>query len=326
MIPHMSNSSQNPVPARPRIGLALGSGGARGWAHVGVLRRLQEMRVPIDYVAGTSIGSIMGAVFAAHRLDVLENLSHQLDWRRVAALFVEVSFPRAGLLTGRRIQHLLQEIVRVQRIEDLSIPFAAVAANLRTGEQVVFTRGGVVDAIRASIAIPGIFVPALHEGQHLVDGGTINPVPVDVVASMGADIVIAVDVNLQPGRGHEPPLGAPAVVSHAPANDVSAILAQIGEPLPRVQGAVADAMQRWFRRETPGLSIFDVLTRSIRIAENQITRSRLKIHPPTLLIQPRVGDIETLEFHRSAQAIEAGRAATDACADAIRALLHGTGA
>ena len=322
MIPRMSNSSQDSAPARPRIGLALGSGGARGWAHVGVLRRLQEMNVPIDCVAGTSIGAIMGAVFAANRLDVLEDLSRQLDWRRVAMLFVEVNFPRAGLLTGKRIRQLLQEIVRVQRIEDLSIPFAAVAANLRTGEQVVFTRGGVVDAIRASIAIPGIFVPALHEGQHLVDGGTINPVPVDVVASMGADIVIAVDVNLQPGRGNEKTPEAPKAVSRAAVGDVSAILAHVGEPLPRVQGAVADAMQRWFHHETPGLSIFDVLTRSIRIAENQITRSRLKIYPPALLIQPRVGDIETLDFHRSAQAIEAGRAATDACADAIRALLQ----
>ena len=254
MIPRMSNSSQDLVLARPRIGLALGSGGARGWAHVGVLRRLQEMNVPIDCVAGTSIGAIMGAVFAANRLEVLEDLSHRLDWRRVATLFVEVNFPRAGLLTGKRIQHLLQEIIRVQRIEDLSIPFAAVAANLHTGEPVVFTRGDVVDAIRASIAIPGIFVPALHEGQYLVDGGTINPVPVDVVASMGADIVIAVDVNLQPGRGNEKTPAAPkAAVSRAAVGDVSAILAHVGEPLPRVQGAVADAMQRWFRRETPGL-------------------------------------------------------------------------
>ena len=322
MIPRMSISSQTLAPARPRIGLALGSGGARGWAHVGVLRRLQELNVPVDYVAGTSIGAIMGAVFAANRLDVLEDLSHHLDWRRVASLFVEVSFPRAGLLNGKRIQQLLQQIVHVQRIEDLAIPFAAVAANLHTGEPMIFRQGGVVDAIRASIAIPGIFVPAHHEGQYLVDGGTINPVPVDVVESMGADIVIAVDVNLMPGRGREPTPAAPAHVRPAAAGAVSVILAHVGEPLPRVQGAVADAMQRWFRRESAGLSIFDVLTRSIRIAENQITRNRLTLHPPALLIQPEVGDIDTLEFHRSAQAIEAGRAATDAVADQIRALLE----
>jgi NTE family protein len=304
-----------------RIGLALGSGGARGWAHVGVLRRLQELQVPVHCVAGTSIGSIMGAAYAADRLAVLEELSRRLDWRRVAKLFVEMSFPRAGLVTGKRIQQLLREVVGTEQIEDLRIPFAAVAANLDTEEQVVFTRGNVVEAIRASIAIPGIFVPAQHAGQHLVDGGTLNPLPVDVVESLGADVVIAVDVNLHPGRGCELPDADPPRAVRLVQEQVAAILDHMGEPLPRMQGAVADAMQRWFRRETPGLSIFDVLTRSVRIAENQITRSRLQLHPPALLIQPKVGTIDTLEFHRSAQAIEAGSLAVDACADELRALV-----
>ena len=307
--------------AHRRIGLALGSGGARGWAHVGVLRRLQELNVPIHCVAGTSIGSIMGAVYAADRLDVLEDLSRQLDWRSVARMFFEVGFPRAGLVTGWRIQQLIQEVVGVSRIEDLRIPFAAVAANLHTGEQVVFSRGSVVDAIRASIAIPGIFVPAQHAGQHLVDGGTINPLPIDVAESMGADVVIAVDVNLQPGRGMDAPHTALPPASQVVDRDVAAILAHTREPLPSVQGAFANAMERWFRRAPTGLTIFDVLTRSVRIAENQITQGRLKIHPPSLLIQPSVGSIETLEFHRSRQAIAAGRAATIACEEQILALL-----
>jgi len=289
---------------------------------VGVLRRLQELNVPIACIAGTSIGSIIGATFAAGRLDMLEDLSHKLDWRRVARLFVEVTFPRAGLVTGKRIQQLIQDVVGVRNIEDLDIPFAAVAANLHTEEQVVFTRGGIVDAIRASIAIPGIFVPAPYEGQYLVDGGTINPLPVDVVQDMGADMVIAVDVNLHSGRGCDPAPGAPPHGDRTSARHVSAILESMSEPLPRVQGAMAEAMQRWFRREKPGLSIFDVLTRAVRLSENQITRSRLEIHPPALLIQPRVGDIETLEFHRSACAIEAGRIATDECVEQIRALLQ----
>ncbi|MEI6210736.1 MAG: patatin-like phospholipase family protein [bacterium] len=313
---HVSHSG-----TRPRIGLALGSGGARGWAHVGVLRRLQELNVPIYCVAGTSIGSIMGAVFAARRLDVIEDLSRQIDWRRVARMFVEVGFPRAGLVTGHRIQQLIQEVVGVHLIEDLLIPFAAVAANLKTGEQVVLSRGSVVDAIRASIAIPGIFVPAQHDGHHLVDGGMINPLPIDVAESMGADVVIAVDVNLLPGRGIDPPHTACPTVAHGMDRDVTAILAHTREALPRVQSAFADAMERWFRRETTGLTIFDVLTRSVRIAENQITHGRLKLHPPALLIQPAVGSIETLEFHRASQAIEAGRAAAIACESQILALL-----
>ena len=321
MITCMSSTAQGSSPARPpRIGVALGSGGARGWAHVGVLRRLQELNVPIACVACTSIGAIMGAAFAANRLDVLENLTYQLDWRRVAQLLFEVSFPRTGLLTGKRIQQLLQDVIGVQNIEDLNIPFAAVAANLQTGKEVVFTRGNVVDAIRASISIPGIFVPALYEGQHLVDGGTTNPVPIDVVEALGAEVVIAVDVNLHSGHGSATAHKPLAPVNAAAAHHVADILAHIGKPLP-VHGAVADAMQRWFRRETQGLSIFDVLTRSARISENQITHSRLLLHPPALLIQPHVGDIETLEFHRSIQAIEAGRAAADACVKQIRELM-----
>lgn len=304
----------------PRIGVALGSGGARGWAHVGVLQRLIELQIPISFIAGTSIGSIMAAAFAADRLDVLESVTYQMDSRRIAQLVMEVGFPRTGLLTGKRIQHLLQEVIGVTRIEDLRIPYAAVAACLRTGEAVVFTQGSVMDAIRASIAIPGIFVPALQNGEHLVDGGIINPLPIDVVEAMGADVVIAVDVNLNASSGHELQRNPETAINPAAAAAAAAILTQIGAPRP-VHGAVADAMQRWFRRQTPGLSIFEVLTRSARISENQITRGRLKLHPPAVLIQPAVGSIETLEFHRAIQAIEAGRVAVDGCAEQLKALV-----
>ncbi len=311
--------SDKPARHPPRIGLALGSGGARGWAHVGVLQRLREMGVPVACVAGTSIGAIMGAAFAGGRIDVVEDLSRVLDWRRVATLFLEVSFPRGGLVSGKRIQQLLQDIVGVTRIEELAIPFAAVAADLRSEEQVVLSSGSLVDALRASIAIPGIFTPAHHDGQDLIDGGTVNPLPIDVARLLGAEVVIAVDINLCHGRGCST---ESLVAPHRPlSREVPAIVDRVGERLPPLQGAMADAMQRWFHRESKELNIFDVLTRAVRIAENQITRSRLTIDPPTILIQPAVGDIDTLEFHRSAPAIAAGRAATDAVADQIRALL-----
>lgn len=307
----------------PRIGIALGSGGARGWAHVGVLQRLQEMGAPIACVAGTSVGAIVGAAYAAGRLDVLEDLSHRLDWRSVARLFVEVSFPRSGLINGRRVQQLLQDVVGAANIEDLSVPYAAVATDLLSEEPVVLRRGPLIDAIRASIAIPGIFVPARIGGRDLIDGGTTNPLPVDVARHLGADRVIAVDINLRPGKGGSAS-AREATPSRPPAPDVPAILARIGAHLPPLQGAVADIMEHWFRRKSADLTIFEVLTRSIRIAENQITRSRLLSHPPDVLIQPAVGDIDTLEFQRSAPAIEAGRAATDACAEDLRRLLAET--
>ena len=305
----------------PRIGLALGSGGARGWAHVGVLRYLQEMHVPVACVAGTSIGALMGAAFAARRLDVLEDLSHELDWKRVARLFIEVGIPRAGLVTCKHIQQFFHDIVHVARIEDLEIPFAAVAADLQSQEQVVLTHGGVVDAIRASIAIPGIFVPARHEGHDLIDGGAVNPLPVDVARELGADVVIAVDVNQRPGRGLPPRAHAPDAPVRPQAHDVPEILARIGAHLPPLQGAVAEVYQRWLRREPHGLTIFEVLTRSVRIAETQLTHSRLLLHPPDVLIRPAVGDLDTLEFHHSADAIEAGHAAAAECAAEIKRFL-----
>jgi len=314
-------SSDKPAIRPPCIGVALGSGGARGWAHVGVLQRLQEMGVPVACVAGSSIGAVMGAAFAAGRIDVVEDLAREMDWRRVAALFFEVSFPRAGLVSGKRIQQLLQDIVGVDRIEDLPLPFAAVAADLHTEAQVILASGGLVDAIRASIAIPGIFVPVRHAAHDLIDGGMINPLPIDVARLLGAESVIAVDVNLRAG------LGCPLAIQDArtgrsPASrDLAAILAHVGEHLPPLHGAMADAMQRWLHREPRELNIFEVLTRSVRIAENQITRSCLKTDPPTILIQPAVGSIDTLDFHHAAPAIAAGRAATDAVADQIRALL-----
>jgi NTE family protein len=308
-------------PGRPRIGLALGSGGARGWAHLGVLRRLQELQVPIDCVAGTSIGAIMGAALAANRLPVLEELTHQLDWRRVAKLVLEGGFPRTGLLSGKFIEQLLRAVLELRHIEELTIPYAAVAANLQTGQPTIFTSGDIVEAVRASIAIPGIFVPARSDDQYLVDGGTINPLPIEVARALGAEIVIAVDVNLGPGRGLPPDPQTPRHVAPATAHAVAAILHQLGEPRP-VHGAVAQAIHRWFARETAGLSIFDVLTRSARIAENQNTHHLLQLHPPTLLIQPAVGDIETLEFNLALHAMAAGRQAVDDSQPQLLALCH----
>jgi len=188
-----------PVPAaageRPVIGLALGSGAARGWAHLGVLRRLDELGVPIDCVAGTSAGALVGAVYLAGRLDLLEALSRRLDWCQMARLFFEVNFPRSGLLTGRNVARFLQEVVGVDMIEALDRPFAAVATDLLAHHERVFTQGSLIDAIRASISIPGVFTPARCGDRDLVDGALVNPLPVSVLRAMGAARIIAVDVN-----------------------------------------------------------------------------------------------------------------------------------
>jgi NTE family protein len=312
---------------RPRVGLALGAGGARGWAHLGVLRRLDELGVPIDCVAGTSAGALVGAVYLAGRLDLLEALSRRLDWRQMARLFFEVNFPRSGLLTGRNVARFLQEVVGVDMIEALDRPFAAVATDLLAHHERVFTQGGLIDAIRASISIPGVFTPARCGDRDLVDGALVNPLPVSVLRAMGAARIIAVDVNLRPGTGSET---APAPADAEPARTTSDLpkatddlIQRFYQRLPQLsrRSAKMEALvQKWTHRRS-GLTIFDVLTQSTRIFENQLTRSRLLTDPPDLLIQPAVGDIATLDFSRTAPAIAAGAQAVDEKLPAVRALL-----
>lgn len=274
--------------SHPRIGLALGSGGARGWSEVGVLQVLREMNVPISCVAGTSIGAIIGAAYTVDRVDLLLELSHSMDWRRAARLFTEAGIPRAGLASGKHIERLLQEIVVMKNIEDLPLPFAAVAADLDAQCEYVFTKGPLVEALRASSAIAGVLVPVRHDNRNLVDGGLVNPVPVSVARSMGADIVIAVDVNLRPGGGIVVPKP-----KAKPPTDESSFRARISEYLPQIPDKMADSVHRWMRDPQTGLTIFDVLTRAVRLFENQITALRMAQDPPEILIQPAVGDINT---------------------------------
>jgi len=306
-----------------RIGLALGSGGARGCAHIGVLRYLLEKNVPIHCVVGTSIGAIVGAAFAANRLDVLEGLVEKLDWRQVARLFAEVGIPKAGLITGKRIQQLIQDIVQVPHIEDMPILFAAIATDLQLQDQIVLKKGLVGDAIRSSIAIPGIFVPGQWEGHTLIDGAMTNPLPIDVVRSFGVDVVIAVDVNHTPGRGIPSAMRSKhAHEVREPARDVPEILAKMSKHLAPLQEKVSEVYQHWSHREhSHALNIFDVLTRAARITERQLTQNRLTLHPPDILIRPSVSDIETLEFNCAVDAMAAGHAAALACSDDIQRLL-----
>lgn len=295
-----------------RVGLALGAGGARGWAHLGVLQRLTELGVLIDGVAGTSAGALVGAVYLARRLDLLVELARQLDWRQTAKLFFEVNFPRSGLLTGRHIMRLLHEVVPLDTIEQLDRPFAAVATDLEANREVVLAGGDLLHAIRASISIPGIFTPVRHGSRLLVDGALINPLPVSVLRSMHVDRVIAVDVNLRAGLGEavpEPDATSPA----APATAIAELAERVRRRMPEFSqhtDKINALIRRWkHRNDEP--SIFEVLTQSTRIFENQVTRSRLLAHPPDILIQPAVGDIATLDFWRSPQAIAAGIRAVD---------------
>lgn len=295
-----------------KIGIALGSGGARGWAHLGVLRRLDALGIKPHCIAGTSIGSIAGALYASGNLETMADLAAHLDWKQVAQLFFEVNFPRSGLLTGKNFMRLLRGVIPVHAVSSLGIPFAAVATDLETEKEVVLHSGKLFDAIRASIGIPGIFTPTRLNGHNLVDGGLVNPLPVSVCRAMGAEVVIAVDINLRSPATRRAPAKKKRLAE--PSLRVTRVVQALGRLVPQRALQATSASRRWSSKEkgeADALSIFDVLTRSFRLVENQITRRELALHPPDILIQPEVGDIMTLEFYRGPEAIEAGVRAVD---------------
>lgn len=183
--------------AHPKLGLALGSGGARGWAHVGVLRVLRAEGIVPDAVAGTSVGALVGALFAAGRWEAFEREIAALNWARLAAFFMEVRLPQRGFFSGRPVTRWLggEGLLGRLRIEDFPVPFAAVATDLFREEAVTLREGPATQAVRASISIPGVFEPVVREGRVLVDGGLTDPVPVEAARRLGAGVVVAVDVN-----------------------------------------------------------------------------------------------------------------------------------
>ncbi len=291
-----------------KVGLALGAGAARGCAHLGVLDAIQECGVPIDYVAGTSIGSLVGGVYASGKLEELRASLLQLEWKEILYYFFEMSLPRGGLIDGKRIVEFIGEYVQDSDIQDLSIPFRAVATDVISGKEVVFDRGHMMEAIRASIAMPGIFTPVLKDDQVLVDGGLVNPVPVSVVRDMGAEFVIAVDINTN-RLGAAPP-DPQDVIGHTeiiepPQEWRDRLKAKVGKRLEKIDQKVKSQLNRW-NRSGGGPNIFDVLGNTIRIMEAQISESMLYVSKPDIIIRPEVGYISFMEFNKAEQAIQAG--------------------
>lgn len=289
---------------RPRIGLALGSGSARGWSHIGVIRALEQAGYAPDVVCGTSIGALVGAVYSAGHLDWLEGWVRKLNWQGVVSL-LDISMG-GGLIEGSRLTAFFRKHFKDEGIEGLARPFACVATELNSGREVWLREGSVIDAVRASIALPGLFTPAQLNDRLLVDGGLVNPVPVSLCRALGAEVVIAVDLNWDligrraraevhtesgpPSSDETPPfLSAPW-----------AALLQRFKPQPRA--ARGDALQ------SP--SMLDVLGTSLNIMQVRITQSRLAGEPADVLIRPRLSDIAAMDFHRGALAMAQGEAAT----------------
>lgn len=297
------------------LGIALGSGGARGLAHIGILEALAELDFHPEFVTGTSIGSIVGAAYADNRLPQLHDLAVSIDLRTFLFKIMDFGMPRSGLVEGKRIQQLLEELLPDTSFEKLRKPFRCVAAALKTGDEVVFSSGPLIPAIRASISIPGIFTPIEIDGRHLIDGGLVNPIPVDQVRELGAKTVIAVDVNhgtLKETRPAKPEDESPKIPEW---------ITRIGESLHLKDSAHLEKMKDWFRPD-PNPNLVEVLGGTLHIIENQVGRVRMKIDQPDLCLRPEVGDVEVLDFHRARDIIAAGRECVEANKDALLALCN----
>lgn len=300
---------------KPRIGLALGSGAARGWAHVGVIEVLVAAGIEIDIICGTSMGALVGGVQASGQLPALKDWALKAD-RRVVASLVDVGLLSGGLVDGVKIVDWLGGLKILPNIEDLAIPYAAVATDISSGREVWLREGRLDRAIRASIAMPGIFSPVEIDGDWLVDGGLVNPVPVSVCRALGADLIIAVNLNEDLlGRRLVPEVAATATESK-PGNWLDMV-----KSMPQALRTQMAGFRLFGQAAAPGY--FDVLANSIDIMQDHITRSRLAGEPPHVLILPRVADIGTMDFHRAAEAIAEGRAAAERALPIIEAKLAG---
>lgn len=305
----MMKKSKTPKPA---IGLALGSGSARGWAHIGILHALSAQGIEPEILCGTSIGSLVGASYAADNLSKLEGWVRSLT-RFETIRFFEINSSLNGFVDTERLRRFLNEYVADDHllIENLDKQFAAVSTDLESGREIWFTRGPILDAVWASISVPGLFPAIKNDNRWLVDGGLVNPVPVSACRALGADIVIAVNLNGDiVGRHFTQP-----VRQAGQADGIKG----------KITGLVREYTDTFFsahRENDKPPSLFDAIAGSVNIIQDRITRSRMAGDPPDIVLSPKLGHIGLLEFYRAAEAIAEGKKCVERM---LPEILHVTG-
>ncbi len=302
---------------RPVIGLAFGGGAARGLAHIGILRTLLKHGIVPDVVVGTSIGAVVGGAYAAGHLDTLEQWARGLQPRNIFG-YLDIRLNGSGLIGGEKLAAQLEATMGPVLVEDLPVKFATVATEVRTGHEIWLTHGRLVDAMRASYALPGIFSPVLVGDRWLVDGALVNPVPVSAARALGAEIVIAANLSSDVFTH------STTIYSHGQAVKVPETV--IDPEAPKRRFPKFFSPERTMKREffggggRPGISA--VMVDAFNIMQDRITRARLAGDPPDLLITPRVGEIGWFDFHRAADLIAFGTRAAERAIDSLQEAIH----
>ena len=302
---------------RPVIGLALGGGAARGFAHIGILRTLLAHGIVPDVVVGTSIGAVVGGAYAAGQLDALEEWARSLQPRNILG-YLDIRLNGSGLIGGQKLASQLEAAIGPTLIEDLPLKFATVATEVRTGHEIWLTHGRMVDAMRASYALPGIFSPVLVGNRWLVDGALVNPVPVSAARALGAEIVIATNLSSDVFTH------STTIYAHGPTPETP--YAAIEPAAPKRGFGKLFSAERTVKREffgsggRPGIS--SVMVDAFNIMQDRITRARLAGDPPDMLITPRVGQIGWFDFHRAEDLIGFGSRAAERAIDSIQEAIH----
>jgi NTE family protein len=293
------SGSKTPPGASSGIGLALGGGMARGFAHIGVLNVLQRHNIRPSIVTGTSIGAVVGACYLAGKLRDFEDWACSLNRMRILS-YLDFRVRSAGMIGGARLKTLINEHFKDMLIEDLPYPFIAIAADLLTGHEVWLRKGSITEAITASFSLPGVFPPVERGGRLLVDGALVNPLPIAPVQAMGARLTIAVDLNADIiGKAAKPGQHFHTVAGFDLFNEKDV-------PRETAESMASTMTKRLFRRQENNPSLFGVMVSALTIMQDRLTRARIAGDPPDIHIKPKIGDIGLLEFEKAEELIARG--------------------
>ncbi len=312
------------TPSRKTVGLVLGSGSSRGWAHIGAIEALEEENIPIDVIAGCSIGSYVGALYATGSLSSLKEFVIRMDGKKVFSYF-DVVFPRSGLLNGtKKVSELFSMHTDVETFEALNIPLMMVATDLHKGDKVVLKSGNLVKALRATMSLPGLFAPARLKDRWLVDGGLVDPVPVGVARAMGADVVIAVDLNsgiVSREKTQNEQDDTEKAVVEAEKRPKSEMLRKLSDFYENAEAGFKNKVNELLKREVSTPDIMETVMTSIHIMQERITRINLAVEPPDILVQPRLAELSMMDFDQVEHAINEGYIGVMEKIEDIRALM-----